>query len=501
MKPQIILKSILFSLSVFVSGAALAQEGSGNVITQERTPGSFTGVNLDGRFTYHIAQGATDAVKIETDENLQENIKTSLSGGTLTFNIKEGDFTKLEITIICKDLQNLRATSSCEVYSDNRITSNNLTITASGAVILKMEVAVQKLETNLSGAADAELSGTAAFHNITTSGAAYLKSTNLETGNTFIKASGAADAKLNVVDSLTGSASGASHIKYKPKPKYVNLAISGAASVNEKSADAMTIENNVDIETEVAYNDVKDSDTTKITMGNKNITITDNDDKDKEHHKSKKSDKPKAQWAGVAVGVNGYMNHNNGFSMPNGYSALEPDYGRSWFVDLNPVSFRIPIVRKHLGLVTGLGVEFNNYRFTDKHNYLTPDTNYTSFTYDSTRTFTKSKLTAVFLQVPLMLQFDTKKLHKKNTFHVSAGVVGSLKIGSYTKQVTEIDGTKFKPRTKDDFNLNQFRYSAMVRIGYGWFDIFASYSLNTLFKKNQGPELYPVTVGIALLNI
>jgi hypothetical protein len=103
--------------------------------------------------------------------------------------------------------------------------------------------------------------------------------------------------------------------------------------------------------------------------------------------------------------------------------------------------------------------------------------------------------------VPLMLQFDTKKLHKKNTFHIAAGVVGSLKIGSYTKQVTEIDGTKFKPHTKDDFNLNQFRYAAMVRVGYGWFDVFASYSLNTLFKKGQGPELYPFTVGITLLNI
>jgi hypothetical protein len=40
----------------------------------------------------------------------------------------------------------------------------------------------------------------------------------------------------------------------------------------------------------------------------------------------------------------------------------------------------------------------------------------------------------------------------------------------------------------------------MVRLGYGVIDLYASYALNSMFKKGQGPELYPFTVGINLVN-
>jgi hypothetical protein len=73
-----------------------------------------------------------------------------------------------------------------------------------------------------------------------------------------------------------------------------------------------------------------------------------------------------------------------------------------------------------------------------------------------------------------------------------------MRIGSHTKQVYKSDDVYYKPKTHDDFNLNPFRCSAMLRLGYGKLDLYASYALNGLFKKDEGPQLYPFTVGITL---
>jgi hypothetical protein len=41
----------------------------------------------------------------------------------------------------------------------------------------------------------------------------------------------------------------------------------------------------------------------------------------------------------------------------------------------------------------------------------------------------------------------------------------------------------------------------MVRVGVGKIDLYASYALNGLFKKDEGPQLYPFTVGITLVSL
>jgi hypothetical protein len=35
-------------------------------------------------------------------------------------------------------------------------------------------------------------------------------------------------------------------------------------------------------------------------------------------------------------------------------------------------------------------------------------------------------------------------------------------------------------------------------MGYGNFGIYADYHMKPLFKENEGPELYPFSVGVSL---
>ncbi len=97
-----------------------------------------------------------------------------------------------------------------------------------------------------------------------------------------------------------------------------------------------------------------------------------------------------------------------------------------------------------------------------------------------------------------MLEVLTSRV-QKHAFHIAAGGMFGLRIGSHTKQKISEDGETKKLKAHEDFNLNPFRYGFRVAIGYGNFNLFADYNASTLFRKNKGPELYPVSAGITLV--
>ena len=47
--------------------------------------------------------------------------------------------------------------------------------------------------------------------------------------------------------------------------------------------------------------------------------------------------------------------------------------------------------------------------------------------------------------------------------------------------------------------MQPFRFNAAVRVGYGRVNLFATYSLNQMFREGAGPELHMVSVGITVV--
>ncbi|NJO92969.1 MAG: PorT family protein [Chloroflexia bacterium] len=111
-------------------------------------------------------------------------------------------------------------------------------------------------------------------------------------------------------------------------------------------------------------------------------------------------------------------------------------------------------------------------------------------------TFDKNKIATWCFTMPLLLEIQ---LHKPN-FYISGGIVGKVKVLSWSKQKYELDGGKFKDKTRSDFLMNTFRYGLTARVGFGFLKVFANYDLVSLFQEDRGPELYPVSVGISLIS-
>jgi hypothetical protein len=247
--------------------------------------------------------------------------------------------------------------------------------------------------------------------------------------------------------------------------------------------------------------ETKGQDTTTVRFGKTTIIIV--GDKEERNttisnlpdtSKSKKK-RPESHWAGIELGINMFMNKDNEFDVPSGYDFLELNEAKSIALNINFTDKELSLINNRLLLVSGLGMTFNNYRFRNNITLLA-DTNRVAGTYD-TINYQKSKLSVTYLTVPLLLEYTDGK--SKRSFHIAAGIIGGLRIGSHTKQKYSIGNKTVKPKVRDDFNLSPIRYDATIRFGFGSLAFFSTYTLNGLFKEKRGPEIHPFTAGIGLI--
>jgi hypothetical protein len=254
-------------------------------------------------------------------------------------------------------------------------------------------------------------------------------------------------------------------------------------------------------------------DTTNIVIGDKKIIVIDSnpksdttstdlnfdtDDDNEDNDFDQKSEL--THWGGIDVGVNMLLNKNGGTSLDTNSTWLELDYSRSLSWRFNIIEEKIRLYKDYIGLIVGAGLTYNSYGLKNNVDVSTRDSSAT-FAFaidDSIRDYSKNKFRASYIHVPLMLEFNTSQDNDRS-FHVAAGVIGGWKMGSIVKQKWEDQNDKHQARRKSDFNLSPFTLDATARVGYKNFTVFATYGLTSLFEKNKGPEVYPVTVGLQIV--
>lgn len=247
-------------------------------------------------------------------------------------------------------------------------------------------------------------------------------------------------------------------------------------------------------------------DETVIRIGKKSVKILE-DEEDFEidifEEENEESDDPaerRKSFDGHLGGIEiGYNNFTSGRWLTNetpveGWMDLNTAKSTSFNFVAPPVSLGFT---RHFGLVTALGINFNNYRFdgnntivVDGEGVITP-----SYPADPIR-YDKSKLATVYGILPVMLEVQIPVTYS-SSINLGAGVIGAAKLGSHTKVVYHSDG-KQKDKNRDDFNLNVLRYGVTARAGYEMVQVYGTCWLSPMFEKGKGPELYPFEIGLAL---
>lgn len=138
-------------------------------------------------------------------------------------------------------------------------------------------------------------------------------------------------------------------------------------------------------------------------------------------------------------------------------------------------------------LTYGLYLETNNYRFDTelKTSYKNGNDPYV---WRDSISFTKNKLAADYITVPLMIGFDTKPGH--GGFTMSAGVsVGYL----YNSRNKQISAERGKQKIRGNFDMEPWKFQVIGEMGFGPVKLYATYSPNSMYKR--GLEHLPYNVG------
>lgn len=528
-------------LTLAVTGVKAQTKGNGNVTTQERQVSSFDAINVGCAIHLYLSQGDKQSVKVETDENLQGKIVTKVNNGTLNLscdNIR--DAVKMNIYVTAVNLSKIDASGASKVTGQTLLKSEEFQLYSSGAAKtnLSIETGTFKNETSgaakntlslkaknanteVSGAGILTLKGSADKHDAEISGAGNLNAIEFVTNITNAEVSGAGNAKIMARKQLKADLSGAGNLSYFDKDNIKKISKQGEYQFTFDGMDnvkSLIIEEDEEnTPDEDVSDDIKNKswdihendDSVTVIINDKKIVVVTDDSvrvsigqrdyviKDDGVKIQKRDSKPKfnGHWAGFGLSVNGMLNQDFLISHPENAQYLDLKYNKSTGVSLNFFEQNVNLANQQLGLVTGLGVTWNNYRFAD--NVMLTDDGKLDGYFDlaSGKDFQKSKLMVASLRIPLMLEFQTNGKMKTNSFHVGAGALGQVRMWSHTKN--EINNTKTK--NKGDFYINPLMVQGIATIGWGVINLYGTYSFTEMFRHNKGPIAYPFEVGITLV--
>ncbi|MGV3598571.1 MAG: outer membrane beta-barrel protein [Bacteroidota bacterium] len=217
--------------------------------------------------------------------------------------------------------------------------------------------------------------------------------------------------------------------------------------------------------------------------------------KGKEPKPAKRLKNFESDWFAFDIGLNGLL-HKGSPSMPTSLSNLELDPWRSVHVNVGIYQQKINLYRHYVNFVYGINYDNNDYRFSNDIDFRV-DSFGTGIQYSGRNTegFKRNKLTTRFLSIPVALRFNFKP-GSTRTGHITVGAHAGYRLTSFFKTVREDDG-KRKNKLYDDFLLNNLRYGAFVKVGYGNITLFGNYVFTPLFREGAGPELNPFSFGLS----
>jgi hypothetical protein len=208
--------------------------------------------------------------------------------------------------------------------------------------------------------------------------------------------------------------------------------------------------------------------------------------------------------------IPGFFMVDFGFNFSNGRPAnFDNGFWGSRTLNLY-YHYPIQIGNSKISYNPGAGFAFERFKLTNDYT-LPPqpgsDGSYALITpgnFNSTWSINKSMIVANYFDLmPVEFRFDTNPKDMSRSFSVSLGGRVGVLFESHTKIKYSAPGVNGHAIYKDkqEHGLNQFRYSAYTRIGFGNFNLFGYYNFSPYFATGKGPDqttMTTMTFGISI---
>lgn len=153
----------------------------------------------------------------------------------------------------------------------------------------------------------------------------------------------------------------------------------------------------------------------------------------------------------------------------------------------------------HFSFAAGLGVSSHNVYFKDQ----LPNLESTDSLYfmDTNEEWKGHKFSTTYLEMPLELRFFGNSLNRNKGFKFSVGAKVGLLLDAHTKYAAPTSGTYLTYKKHANKFNETWRLTPMVRVGWGNFALFAQYSITNMFKLNEGPKVFPYSIGLTVTGL
>lgn len=193
--------------------------GSGNIVSEKRNTGVFTGIKASSGIDVELKTGEITEVVIEADDNILKYIETDVRKGILRIRFEDGlsmSSTHVKVYITAPAITVLHASSGASIFVQDGLVSNNklsLAVSSSGKIVA--DVDAPEVKATASSGSLIELSGRTRDFNADASSGASIKSGGLLSERTVVTASSGADIIVHASISLDARASSGADIRYR----------------------------------------------------------------------------------------------------------------------------------------------------------------------------------------------------------------------------------------------------------------------------------------------
>lgn len=173
------------------------------------------------------------------------------------------------------------------------------------------------------------------------------------------------------------------------------------------------------------------------------------------------------------------------FGLPAGYEFLDHDKWKTHTIGFDVLQFGLRL-NHNFKIMLAAGLDWNHMSLKNDNVTIIPDHPILDYVDNPTAELKKNRFSSRYVRLPLYFEYRTNKSTNSERFSVVFGPEVGFLIDGKVKQKTK-SGEKTK--VKDDYNFNDFRYGANVRLGYGSAGVFFKYYFNDVFAKNTAPGL------------
>ena len=189
--------------------------GNGDITTDQRTVGDFSEIEAGGQFDIEWRSGPP-LLSITTDQNLLQHIDSEVRDNRLRLRSSGHIWpTRGVKVIVSSQTRNGARLSGAVELTAKQLSGTKFYFQSRGASKVRLDGTVDELLADMTGASEVEAN-------------------DLHTKTAEISTTGAADAEVNVSDSLRVSITGAGKVTYSGNPAKVEKHITGAGSIRHR---------------------------------------------------------------------------------------------------------------------------------------------------------------------------------------------------------------------------------------------------------------------------